>query len=84
MCTTTSNSDTAESYASALESQLEVSDLAGVDDDNTLAESGVYATAWDLIDAMRSLVEAANADAEAIRSAAAAFDSWDESQAGSY
>lgn len=84
MGTTTSNSDTAESYASALESQLEISDLAGVDDDNTLAESGVYATAWDLIDAMRSLVETANADAEAIRSAAATFDSWDESQAGSY
>lgn len=78
--TTKSNSEVAARHAQELSSQFSPGVVEVVGDDNTLAESGVHSSADELARTMRGLVQALVADADAIGSAAATFDEWDEGQ----
>lgn len=65
-------------------SDVQVDSLAGVDGDNTLAESGVYNSAASLRQTFGTLAQTLVADADRLRNAAAVFDEEDTAIAGSY
>lgn len=58
--------------------------LNGVDDDNTLAESGAYNSYHSLKSTFATLKQALETDAENLRAAAAAIEETDKQQAISY
>lgn len=66
----------ADRIASAAEG-LSIGSLYGVDDDNTLAESGVYNTCNSIRETLATLQQALRSDAENIRAAAAVIDQAD-------
>lgn len=82
-----SRADIASSHASNIErsvSAVSLRDLAGVDDDNTLAESGVYNSCNSLKQTFETLRQALMADAENLRAAAEVFGDADGSAGRSF
>lgn len=85
--TINSNVDIANNYANNIAgsvSSTSVASLAGVDDDNTLAESGVYNSFNSLRGTFETLKGALMADADNLRTAASCFESVDSQEAGNF
>lgn len=85
--TINSNMDIANNYAGNIAgsvSSTSVASLAGVDDDNTLAESGVYNSFNSLRETFETLKGALMADADNLRAAASCFENADSQEAGNF
>lgn len=81
-----SNASNVDAYANSIEnavSAVDVGWLNGVDDDNTLAESGIYNSFYTLRDSFETFKQALMTDAGNLRAAAAAFEEADENAAES-
>ena len=81
-----SNADIVGNYARNIEasvSDVDISWLAGVDDDNTLAESGIYNSFYTLRDSFETFKQALMTDANNLRTAAETFEAADEAIAQS-
>ena len=76
--------DTNASNISGAVSHVGIDSLAGVNDDNTLAESGIYNSAASLKQTFDTLAHALMADAGHLRDAASHFDKEDGAAAGSF
>lgn len=81
-----SNASNVDAYANSIEnavSAVDVGWLNGVDDDNTLAESGIYNSFYTLRDSFETFKQALMTDVGNLRAAAAAFEEADENAAES-
>lgn len=80
----TSNNEQANFWSAMLRSSFSAPGLYGVDDDNTLAESGVYATYAALSDAGNSTLRSLSCDAQNLGAAAANYEQADAASAAGF
>lgn len=79
-----SNCDAAFEWSKRLGASYAFGSLHGVDDDNTLAESGIYNTAHEMKALVNKAFSALSADAAGIVSAAGVYKSADQASAGEF
>lgn len=79
-----SNSGQASLWSGLLKSGFSMGGLYGVDDDNTLAESGVYNSFNSLRDAGNNVFRSLNADASSLSAAAMSYARADSASAAGF